>query len=115
MKPAPQNKDRRSPQAEVYRQWYQTPDWRRARAACLAREPWCRECAQHGRKTRSTIAHHSRAHRGNWALFIDPSNHEGWCKNCHDTVAQQTERLGYSTKIGADGMPLDRNHPFYGG
>lgn len=63
----------------------------------------------------ATVANHVVPHRGNMALFRDPRNLESVCKRCHDSVIQSEERLGYSKQIGADGFPLDPNHPAYRG
>ena len=32
--------------------------------------------------------------RGDWQLFVDPSNHQSLCKRCHDrkTAMEQAER-----------------------
>ena len=61
---------------------------------------------------RATVVHHRIAHKGDWQLFIDPENLESVCKPCHDSEAQQQERVGYSTRVDAAGIPEDPNHPF---
>ncbi|MDN3627161.1 hypothetical protein [Methylobacterium isbiliense] len=57
-----------------------------ARAAQLAR----------GEVVPASVVNHRRPHRGEWALFIDPENHESVCKPCHDREIQREERAGSS-------------------
>ena len=49
----------------------------------LLREPFCRECAQSGRRTRATDVDHIVDHKGNWQLFTDRNNLESLCHSCH--------------------------------
>ena len=42
--------------------------------------------------TLATIVNHRTPHRGDWALFIDPANHESTCKPHHDRDIQAGER-----------------------
>lgn len=81
-----------------YHGWYLLAIWRKVlRPAQLLREPWCRECAKHGRRTPATVVDHVRPHRGDWALFVDPANHQSLCKPCHDRKTAQ-ERGGFLPK-----------------
>ena len=65
--------------------WYSLPIWTdRLRPEQLLREPFCRECAAAGRRTRATVADHVRPFRGDWARFTDPGNLQSLCKACHD-------------------------------
>ena len=63
--------------------------------AQLLREPFCRACAAQyppgdpRHRTRATVVDHIEPHRGNWARFIDPANHQSLCKRHHD---QKTAR-----------------------
>ena len=68
-------------------------------------------CAAAGVKARATVVDHIQRHRGNRALFFG-GPFQSLCKGCHDGAKQQEERIGYSTAIGADGMPTDARHPF---
>lgn len=64
---------------------YSLPLWRDVlRPGQLLREPWCRQCAQEGRRVRATVVDHIRPHRGDWGLFTDPDNLQSLCKSCHD-------------------------------
>lgn len=76
--------DRRSEESRVWRWMYTTPEWRDdLRPAQLLREPWCRECARHGRRVRATDVDHIVDHKGDWERFCDRSNLESLCHSCH--------------------------------
>ena len=75
--------------------WYSKPIWTdELRPAQLLREPFCRECAKKGLRTRATVVDHITSFRGFWALFVDPNNHQSLCKSCHDrkTALEMAER-----------------------
>ena len=77
-----------------YHAWYSLPIWTDdLRPTQLLREPWCRECAKRGIRTRATVVDHITPHRGDWAKFIDPTNLQSLCKTCHDrkTAREQAE------------------------
>lgn len=98
----------RSPEAAAYQKWYWTPEWRHLRKAHLAKEPNCRACARAGRKTKGTTVDHIVPHRGNRALFLDPSNLQSLC-SIHDGDKQRIERGGKpKTPVGPDGWPLSQ-------
>ncbi len=87
-------------QSAAYHGWYDLPLWTRAlRPAQLLREPFCRSCALRyppddpRHRTRATVVDHIRPFRGDWALFIDPANHQSLCKACHDrkTAAERAD------------------------
>lgn len=83
--------------------------WRKARAAFLARHPFCAKCT---RVTPATVVDHIVPHRGDQELFWNPSNWQALCKRCHDGIKQSEERLGYSREVDADtGYPVDSRHP----
>ncbi len=87
--PKHQPQHRRRVSAE-YHGWYNLPIWtQRLRPAQLLREPFCRECARQGKRTRATVVDHIVPHRGDWALFVDAGNHQSLCKYHHD---QKTAR-----------------------
>lgn len=74
--------------------WYSLPIWTEIlRPAQLMREPFCRECAKRGIRTRATVVDHIKPHRGDWRLFVDPANHQSLCKHHHDqkTAREQAE------------------------
>lgn len=90
----PAGEKRRRESAE-YHSWYSLPIWtKELRPAQLLREPFCRECARRGERTRATVVDHIIPFRGNWGKFIDPANHQSLCKRCHDrkTALEQAEK-----------------------
>lgn len=69
----------------AWHSWYSKPIWtERLRPAQLLREPFCRECAARGIRTKATVVDHIKPFRGDWSLFVDPGNHQSLCKRCHD-------------------------------
>lgn len=80
-----------------YHGWYRLPIWTDdLRPAQLLREPFCRECARQGIRTRATVVDHIRPFRGDWTLFVNPANHQSLCKHHHDQKTareQAAERL----------------------
>ena len=82
--------DRHRPQhrrksSAAYHAWYNLPIWTdRLRPAQLIKEPWCRECAAAGIRTRATVVDHIQPHRGAWDLFTDEANLQSLCKYHHD-------------------------------
>lgn len=54
------------------------------RKAYLAAHPLCEQCMKEGRYTQATVVDHIVPHRGDPALFWDPSNWQVLCKQCHD-------------------------------
>ena len=105
-------KDYRSPEAQAYRKMYGTAAWRAARSAHLSTHPLCDICQQDGKVTAATVVNHRKPHKGDWSLFIDPSNHQSLCKPHHDGYTQSAERTGRLKGSTADGMPIDPNHPW---
>ena len=84
-----------------YHSWYSTPTWQRLRAEHLLVEPFCRECARSGIRTRATIVDHIRPHRGDWRLFTDTTNYQSLCKFHHDQKTmreQQQDRREFGDK-----------------
>lgn len=69
-----------------HRHWYNLTLWRGQgglRLQQLARQPLCEECQANGFIVIATDVDHRVAHKGNWDLFIDPSNHRSLCHPCH--------------------------------
>lgn len=78
-----------------YHSWYSLSVWTDdLRPGQLLQEPWCRECAKRGIRTRATVVDHVEPHRGDWARFIDRTNLQSLCKRCHDrkTAREQAEK-----------------------
>lgn len=75
--------------------WYSLPIWTEdLRPAQLLREPFCRECAKRGIRTRATVVDHVKPFRGDWELFVDPANHQSLCKHHHDQKTAQEQAEG---------------------
>lgn len=96
----------------AWHRWYKTARWARRRAAQLNAEPLCRRCARHGRTEPASVADHVTPHRGDPDLFWHGPL-QSLCTHCHSGAKQSAERRGFSTEVGADGMPIDPAHPFY--
>ncbi len=82
-------------ESSAWHAWYSLPIWTdELRPAQLLREPFCRECARQGRRVRAEVVDHVVPHRGDWGLFVAPSNHQSLCKRCHDakTAAERLQR-----------------------
>lgn len=92
--PAHKPKHQRRESVE-YHSWYNKDIWKHElRPAQLLREPFCRECAKRGIRTRATVVDHVIPFRGDWLLFVDPNNLQSLCKTCHDrkTALEQAEK-----------------------
>lgn len=82
-----------------YHSWYSLPIWTdRLRPDQLAREPFCRKCAQLypstdlRHRTEATVVDHVVAHEGDWQLFASPGNLQSLCKRHHDSKTAQEQR-----------------------
>jgi 5-methylcytosine-specific restriction protein A len=74
---------------------YLTPEWQRdLRPAQLLREPFCRECAKRGLRTKATRVDHVVDHKGDWALFSNRANLQSLCESCHNrkTAKEQAKK-----------------------
>lgn len=97
--------------SQPWRAWYRTKEWFIIRARQLRREPYCAFCARAGIRTPAIVADHVERHRGDRFRFFN-GRLQSLCKGCHDSAKQQEEHAGYSSDVGADGLPLDPRHPF---
>lgn len=80
----PKRVNDRSEEAESWRWMYWTDKWLdELRPNQLLDEPFCRECARHGRRVWATDVDHIVDHKGNWEIFCDPGNLESLCHSCH--------------------------------
>lgn len=101
------------PERKTYSHLYKTKRWKQISITQLSTTPYCEWCLQHeGLFEAASICHHSTPHKGNEYLFYN-NVFVSLCKRCHDSEAQQIERIGYSNRIGVDGWPVDVNHPSY--
>lgn len=107
--------------------FYKLARWKRGRLAHLASEPVCRYCRHAGvindgsltaagdlqnkPRRRFLVVDHIIPHRGDPELFWDQRNWQTLCPDHHDIVKQREEVRGFSNARGADGWPLDPDHP----
>jgi 5-methylcytosine-specific restriction protein A len=80
-----------SPQLEPWRAWYSSPEWRALRLQVFLRDGYTCQADDCGKVTGRPIADHKRRHRGDPALFFDPTNVQTLCKPCHDGWKQRLE------------------------
>lgn len=84
----------------------------------LARQPWCEKCEAEGRgRVRATVLDHRQPFRledGSFdgKLWGDPKNHRSLCEGCHNASGAKWNRKEKPPGAGADGRPLDPNHPW---
>jgi hypothetical protein len=77
-------------------------------------EPFCRFCARRKQYVAAEIADHIVPHKGNWEAFRI-GELQSLCIHCHNSEKKFEEHRGFVKGIGLDGMPIDPNHPVYGG
>jgi 5-methylcytosine-specific restriction enzyme A len=68
-------------------------EWKRLRGWHLKREPNCRECYFRGRLTAATMVNHVIPIQDAPELRLDKRNLSSVCKDHHDTVIRDLERL----------------------
>jgi 5-methylcytosine-specific restriction enzyme A len=95
---------------QPWRALYKGKRWAAIRQAQLTQHPLCKRHLDKSQFVRATIVHHVNQHQGDEYLFYS-GPFESLCKPCHDSDAQQQERIGHSTTIGTDGWPVDPKHP----
>ena len=64
-------------------QWYNLAVWRKGSKQFLQSNPLCEHCKGNGVIKPSTEVDHKTPHRGEWSLFIDSSNWQALCHECH--------------------------------
>ncbi|OWK21301.1 hypothetical protein AJ88_19220 [Mesorhizobium amorphae CCBAU 01583] len=62
-------------------------------------------------RTKASICDHVERHRGDRFKFFG-GPFQSLCAACHNSTKQKAELHGYSSEVGADGLPLDARHPF---
>ena len=87
-------KENRSEESKQWHNWYNTKLWKdKLRPAQLMREPFCRECAKHGVRTKAEHVDHIIPFEGDWQLFISSDNHQSLCAACHGRkTAEETRK-----------------------
>jgi hypothetical protein len=94
----------------AWARWYGLFAWRRRARAQLLHEPLCRMCAREGLAVPAKVADHIHPHKGDWNEFI-LGELQSLCLNHHNQVKQVIELRGYDPTVGADGYPIDPQHP----
>ena len=69
-------------------------------------------CLRENRLTPATCVDHVEPHRGDYNKFR-LGKLQSLCAHCHSSTKATVEKRGYDPAIGADGWPLDPQHPFY--
>jgi len=77
-------------------------------------KPVCEKCESRGENEFASVVDHVEPHGGDPVKFWTGPL-QSLCKPCHDGDKRTEEIRGYSDRIGADGYPADRRHPFYRG
>jgi len=97
----------------AYDHWYQLRRWRKRREYQLRSHPHCAMCEkQRGLIVPATCVDHITPHNGNFYAF-EYGPLQSLCDGCHSSDKRTIERHGFSRTIGADGYPVDPNHPAY--
>lgn len=91
--------------------WYGRKAWYNKSKHQLKIEPLCRMCKERGIIEPARVADHMIPHRGDPNLFW-LGELQSLCVDHHNKTKQQIEVRGYSSEIGVDGFPVDKNHPF---
>ena len=89
----------RCEESKRWRWMYQTAAWKSLRAEQLLHEPFCRTCATEKRRTLASDVDHIRDHKGDWAVFTDPSNLQSLCHSCHSRKTMQEMRKIHMKKL----------------
>ncbi len=66
--------------------------WRRLRAAILARFPLCQRCEAAGRVTPAEDVHHVIKVKDDRSRRLDPSNLMSVCRACHAALDRRSDR-----------------------
>lgn len=93
------------------RRWYKSRIWYARRDACLKAALF--RCAAPGCVSWATDCDHIIPHRGDWALFIESSNHQALCHSCHSRKTAQ-EDGGFGNKrrgVGGENPPASATAP----
>lgn len=72
----------------------------------LRTEPLCRFCLQREIVEAANVVDHIKPHKGDEALFFDPSNLQSLCAPCHDSTKQRIELGQDVVTFGSDGWPV---------
>lgn len=93
-----------------YQHLYGSQRWRNRSKHQLREHPLCAYCLEKGKIIAATVSDHVQPHHGDEVLFWF-GELQSLCYQCHNSAKAAQEKRGYSTQIGEDGWPIDRNHP----
>ena len=96
---------------DPWKDWYSSRRWQKIRVWQLRSDPWCALCRRRGEVTPAEVVDHIEPHGGDPRAFWFGTL-QSLCRPCHDGEKRTIELKGYSNRIGADGYPVDPNHPF---
>lgn len=99
-------------ESQQWKKLYNNKLWYVRRDNQLRSKPLCERCLSEGRVTLATVVHHIIPHKGNRESFLKGALASS-CKQCHDSIEQSIERIGYNKQIGIDGWPIDPANPAY--
>jgi 5-methylcytosine-specific restriction protein A len=99
-------------------QWpYGTPEWEHLRARKLQENTLCEPCLDANRLIPATVVDHTVPISQGGPAFPTLDGLTSMCWDCHNrkTQGERTGKTFISKGADAQGMPIDRRHPFYGG
>ena len=83
---------KRRDQVVPWRKWYKTAEWQRLRWECISAALFtCVRCSRIYQSP-DLVADHIQPHRGDRALFFEPTNLQCMCATCHNREKQREER-----------------------
>jgi 5-methylcytosine-specific restriction enzyme A len=95
---------------------YNTSDWRALRRRKLSENTLCEPCMAAGKLVIATCVDHVIPISSGGPAFPALDGLMSMCDACHNRKSQGEQHGKSFINKGADasGMPVDRNHPFYG-
>jgi 5-methylcytosine-specific restriction endonuclease McrA len=74
-------------------------------------------CKAKGKIVSATVVDHIIPLRQAPELRLDPANLQPLCNYCHNSTKRREENKTRppTMRVGADGLPVNENHPFYTG
>lgn len=91
----------------AWRHLYGRARWKALRNHQLSCSPLCAFCLRRDQVEVATVVDHIVPHKGDEALFFDPSNLQSLCKPCHDRDKAAEERGQTVIYYGTDGYPIE--------
>ena len=99
-------------------QWpYGAPEWERLRMRKLQEAPLCEPCQVAGRVVVANVVDHNVPINQGGPAFPTLDGLTSMCWRCHNAKTQGERKGKTFLAKGCDaaGMPVDKQHPFYGG